>query len=302
MIYTITLNPSLDYFVTVEHFELGRTNRAVTEQILPGGKGLNVSVMLKNLGIDSTALGFTAGFAGKEIIRRIEEQGIHNGLTWLEEGNSRINVKIKNVEGTEINGIGPAIPVEELDKLLAHVCQLKSGDFLVLAGSIPASVPNNIYVKLMDAAGKGVEVIVDAAGSLLRQVLPYKPFLIKPNHHELGDLFGVEIKERSEAIPYAKKLQEEGARNVLVSLAGKGAVLVAEDGCIFEMDAPKGQVKNAVGAGDSMVAGFLTGWLEKKSYEFAFRMGVCAGSASAFCEDFAGRVDVEALIDKGCNC
>lgn len=302
MIYTITLNPSLDYFVTVEHFELGRTNRAVTEQILPGGKGLNVSVMLKNLGIDSTALGFTAGFAGKEIIRRIEEQGIHNGLTWLEEGNSRINVKIKNVEGTEINGIGPAIPVEELDKLLAHVCQLKSGDFLVLAGSIPASVSNNIYVKLMDAAGKGVEVIVDAAGSLLRQVLPYKPFLIKPNHHELGDLFGVEIKERSEAIPYAKKLQEEGARNVLVSLAGKGAVLVAEDGCIFEMDAPKGQVKNAVGAGDSMVAGFLTGWLEKKSYEFAFRMGVCAGSASAFCEDFAGRVDVEALIDKGCNC
>ena len=302
MIYTITLNPSLDYFVTVEHFELGRTNRAVTEQILPGGKGLNVSVMLKNLGIDSTALGFTAGFAGKEIIRRIEEQGIHNGLTWLEEGNSRINVKIKNVEGTEINGIGPAIPVEELDKLLAHVCQLKSGDFLVLAGSIPASVPNNIYVKLMDAAGKGVEVIVDAAGSLLRQVLPYKPFLIKPNHYELGDLFGVEIKERSEAIPYAKKLQEEGARNVLVSLAGKGAVLVAEDGCIFEMDAPKGQVKNAGGAGDSMVAGFLTGWLEKKSYEFAFRMGVCAGSASAFCEDFAGRADVEALIDKGCNC
>lgn len=302
MIYTITLNPSLDYFVTVEHFELGRTNRAVTEQILPGGKGLNVSVMLKNLGIDSTALGFTAGFAGKEIIRRIEEQGIHNGLTWLEEGNSRINVKIKNVEGTEINGIGPAIPVEELDKLLAHVCQLKSGDFLVLAGSIPASVPNNIYVKLMDAAGKGVEVIVDAAGSLLRQVLPYKPFLIKPNHHELGDLFGVEIKERSEAIPYAKKLQEEGARNILVSLAGRGAVLVAEDGCIFEMDAPKGQVKNAVGAGDSMVAGFLTGWLEKKSYEFAFRMGVCAGSASAFCEDFAGRADVEALIDKGCNC
>ena len=303
MIYTITLNPSLDYFVTVEHFELGRTNRAATEQILPGGKGLNVSVMLKNLGIDSTALGFTAGFAGKEIIRRIEEQGIHNGLTWLEEGNSRINVKIKNVEGTEINGIGPNIPEEELDKLLARVCELKSGDFLVIAGSIPASVPNNIYVKLMEAAaGKGVEVIVDAAGSLLRQVLPYKPFLIKPNHHELGDLFGVEIRERREVIPYAKKLQEEDARNVLVSLAGKGAVLVAEDGRVLELDAPKGELKNSVGAGDSMVAGFLTGWLEKKSYEFAFRMGVCAGSASAFCEDFAGRADVEALIDKGGNC
>ena len=303
MIYTITLNPSLDYFVTVDHFEPGRTNRAVTEQILPGGKGLNVSVMLKNLGMDSTALGFTAGFAGKEIIRRIEEQGIHNGFTWLEEGNSRINVKIKNIEGTEINGIGPNIPGEELDKLLARVCELKCGDFLVIAGSIPASVPNDIYVKLMAAAaGKGVEVIVDAAGSLLRQVLPYKPFLIKPNHHELGDLFGVEIKERSEVIPYAKQLQVEGARNVLVSLAGKGAVLVAEDGRVFELDAPKGEVKNAVGAGDSMVAGFLTGWLEKKDYEFAFRMGVCAGSASAFSENFAGRAEVEALIDKGGNC
>lgn len=297
MIYTITLNPSLDYFVTVEHFELGRTNRAVTEQILPGGKGLNVSVMLKNLGMDSTALGFTAGFAGKEIIHRIEEQGIHNGLIWLEEGNSRINVKIKNIEGTEINGIGPNIPGEELDKLLARVCELKSGDFLVIAGSIPASAPNDIYVKLMAAAaGKGVEVIVDAAGSLLRQVLPYKPFLIKPNHHELGDLFGVEIKERSQVLSYAKKLQEEGARNVLVSMAGKGAVLVTEDGQVFELDAPKGELKNSVGAGDSMVAGFLTGWLEKKSYEFAFRMGVCSGSASAFSEDFAKRVQVEALM------
>ena len=303
MIYTITLNPSLDYFVTVEHFEPGRTNRAVTEQILPGGKGLNVSVMLKNLGMDSTALGFTAGFAGKEIIRRIEEQGIHNGFTWLEEGNSRINVKIKNIEGTEINGIGPNIPGEELDKLLARVCELKCGDFLVIAGSIPASVPNDIYVKLMAAAaGKGVEVIVDAAGSLLRQVLPYKPFLIKPNHHELGDLFGVEIKERSQVLPYAKKFQEEGARNVLVSMAGRGAVLVTEDGQVFELDAPKGELKNSVGAGDSMVAGFLTGWLEKKSYEFAFRMGVCAGSASAFSENFAGRAEVEALIDKGGNC
>ena len=297
MIDTITLNPSLDYFVTVEHFEPGRTNRAVTEQILPGGKGLNVSVMLKNLGMDSTALGFTAGFAGKEIIRRIEEQGIHNGFTWLEEGNSRINVKIKNIEGTEINGIGPNIPGEELDKLLARVCELKCGDFLVIAGSIPASVPNDIYVKLMAAAaGKGVEVIVDAAGSLLRQVLPYKPFLIKPNHHELGDLFGVEIKERSQVLPYAKKFQEEGARNVLVSMAGRGAVLVTEDGQVFELDAPKGELKNSVGAGDSMVAGFLTGWLEKKSYEFAFLMGVCAGSASAFSEDFAKRAQVEALM------
>ena len=297
MIYTITLNPSLDYFVTVEHLEVGRTNRAASEQIWTGGKGLNVSVMLKNLGIENTALGFTAGFLGKEIIRIIEERGIQNGLIWIGEGNSRINVKIKNMEGTEINGIGPDIPQKELDKLLAYMSRLEKGDFLVLAGSIPSGVPNNIYEQLIAAtSGKGVEVIVDAAGSLLMQVLPYHPFLIKPNHHELGDLFGVEIQKRSEVIPYAKELQKKGAKNVLVSMAGKGALLLSEDGRVFEMDAPKGELKNAVGAGDSMVAGFLTGWLEKKDYEFAFRMSVCAGSASAFSEEMATRTEVEALL------
>ena len=298
MIYTITLNPSLDYFVTVEHFELGKTNRAASEQILPGGKGLNVSIMLKHLGVDSTALGFTAGFVGKEIICRLEEQGIHNGLIWLKEGNSRINVKLKNIEGTEINGMGPEIPAEELDKLIAFVSNLKSGDYLILAGSIPASVPDSIYRTLMAAvADKDVEVIVDAADELLRQVLSYRPFLIKPNHHELGALFGVEFTARRDVIPYAQKLQQEGARNVLVSMAGKGAVLVAEDGRIFEMDAPKGQLKNSVGAGDSMVAGFLTGWLEKGNYQAAFEMGVCAGSASAFAENLATRAEVEALLN-----
>ena len=297
MIYTITMNPSLDYFVTVEHLELGKTNRAASEHMLPGGKGLNVSAMLKNLGIDSTALGFAAGFVGKEIIKRIENQGIHNGLILLEEGNSRINMKIKNLEGTEINGIGPKIPEKELDKLLECVQQLKQGDFLVLSGSIPAGVPNDIYAKIMSmAAGNGVEVIVDATGPLLRETLPYHPFLIKPNHHELGDLFGVEMKERSELMLYARKLQEEGARNVLVSMASKGAVLLSEDGQVFEMDAPKGLVKNSVGAGDSMVAGFLAGWLERRDYEFAFKVGVCAGSASAFSEELATRREVEDLL------
>lgn len=297
MIYTITMNPSLDYFVTVEHLELGKTNRAASEHMLPGGKGLNVSAMLKNLGIDSTALGFAAGFVGKEIIKRIENQGIHNGLILLEEGNSRINMKIKNLEGTEINGIGPKIPEKELDKLLERVQQLKQGDFLVLSGSIPAGVPNDIYAKIMSmAAGNGVEVIVDATGRLLRETLPYHPFLIKPNHHELGDLFGVEMKERSELMLYARKLQEEGARNVLVSMASKGAVLLSEDGQVFEMDAPKGLVKNSVGAGDSMVAGFLAGWLERRDYEFAFKVGVCAGSASAFSEELAMRREVEDLL------
>ena len=297
MIYTITMNPSLDYFVTVEHLELGKTNRAASEHMLPGGKGLNVSAMLKNLGFDSTALGFAAGFVGKEIIKRIENQGIHNGLILLEEGNSRINMKIKNLEGTEINGIGPKIPEKELDKLLERVQQLKQGDFLVLSGSIPAGVPNDIYAKIMSmAAGNGVEVIVDATGPLLRETLPYHPFLIKPNHHELGDLFGVEMKERSELMLYARKLQEEGARNVLVSMASKGAVLLSEDGQVFEMDAPKGLVKNSVGAGDSMVAGFLAGWLERRDYEFAFKVGVCAGSASAFSEELATRREVEDLL------
>lgn len=297
MIYTVTLNPSLDYFVTVDNFALGKTNRTGEEQMLPGGKGLNVSMVLKNLGVDNTALGFTAGFVGREIVRRIGEMGIHTQLITLEEGNSRINVKLKNIEGTEINGMGPDIPKQYLDQLMARISNMADGDYLVLAGSIPSTVPNSIYKDMMIALKeRGVEVIVDATGELLRQVLPHKPFLIKPNNHELGALFGVELHTRAEVIPYAKKLQEEGARNVLISMAGKGAVLVAEDGRVFEMDAPRGELKNGVGAGDSMVAGFLAGWLEQRDYEFAFKMGVCTGSASAFSEKLATRPEVEALL------
>lgn len=297
MIYTVTLNPSLDYFLTVDRFELGKTNRAQSELILPGGKGLNVSIVLKNLGVHNTALGFVAGFAGKEIVRRIEEMGICADLISLEEGNSRINVKIKNIEGTEINGLGPVIPRQKLECLMTMIKELEAGDYLVLAGSIPNSVPDSIYKEMIElVTGKGVEVIVDATGALLRQVLPYKPFLIKPNNHELGELFGVALEQRADVIPYARKLQEAGARNVLVSMAGKGAVLLAEDGQVLEMEAPKGRFVNGVGAGDSMVAGFLTGWLDKKEYRHAFEMGVCAGSASAFSENLATRKEVEALM------
>ena len=297
MIYTVTLNPALDYFVTVENFKLGMTNRTSQEQILPGGKGLNVSLVLKNLGIHNTALGFVAGFVGKEIASRIEASGICTQLITVKEGNSRINIKIKNMEGTEINGLGPDIQKSDLECLMALVSNMTEGDYLILAGSIPSMVPSSIYKDMMLLLqNRNVEVIVDATGELLRQVLPHKPFLIKPNNHELGALFGVELQSREEVIPYGRKLQKEGARNVLISMAGKGAVLVAEDGRILEMDAPKGELKNAVGAGDSMVAGFLAGWLERKDYEFAFKMGVCTGSASAFSENLATKPEVEALL------
>ena len=297
MIYTVTLNPALDYFVTVDDFRMGMTNRTSKEQILPGGKGFNVSMVLKNLGVPNTALGFVAGFVGQEIVRRIKERGVCTKLIELEEGNSRINVKLKNVEGTEINGMGPHIPKNSLEKLMEQVKNMAAGDYLVLAGSIPGAVPNSIYKDMMkEVEHRGVEVVVDASGSVLKQVLPYRPFLIKPNHHELGALFGVELKERTDVIPYAIKLQEEGARNVLVSMAGKGAVFVTEEGSVLELDAPKGELKNGVGAGDSMVAGFLAGWQEKKDYKFSFYKSVCAGSASAFSENLATKEDVDVLF------
>lgn len=296
MIYTITLNPSLDYFVTVDSLEAGRTNRTNSERMLPGGKGINVSIVLKNLGIANTALGFAAGFTGREIIRLLEEEGIRTDLIMLQEGYSRINVKIQNMEGTEINGIGPDIPAAGMEQLKAKIAQLTDGDSLVLAGSIPKAVSPDIYKEMIQLTeDKNVSVVVDATGEVLRQILPCRPFLIKPNHHELGELFGVELKERKDVIPYARKLQEEGARNILVSLAGKGAVLLTEDGQILEMDTPKGQYVNGVGAGDSMVAGFLAGWQEKRDYLHAFRLAVCAGSASAYSENLAGRSEIEAL-------
>lgn len=297
MIYTVTLNPSLDYFVTVEDFRLGMTNRTSREQMMPGGKGLNVSMVLKNLGIENTALGFTAGFVGREIVRSLEAMGIYAEFIGLKEGNSRINVKIQNIEGTEINGIGPDIPKSYLDQLMLRIANMVDGDYLVLAGSIPSSVPDTIYRDMMRLVEeRRIRVVVDATGALLKQVLPYRPFLVKPNNHELGALFGVELHSKAEVIPYARKLQEEGARNVLVSMAGQGAVLAAEDGSVYEMEAPKGQLKNGVGAGDSMVAGFLAGWMETEQYEKAFRMGVCTGSASAFSENLATKAEVEALL------
>ena len=296
MIYTVTFNPCLDYIVGVEDFQLGMTNRTCSEQMFAGGKGINVSIVLKNLGIESTALGFIAGFTGEEIRRKVEKMGITSEFIQLENGFSRINIKLKSIDGTEINGTGPSIGNEELERLLKKLDTLKKGDVLILAGSIPASLPDSIYSDIMERLEeKEVMIVVDATKDLLVNVLKYHPFLIKPNNHELGDIFEVEIRERDQVAPYAKKLQEMGARNVLVSMAGKGAVLLAEDGSVYESPAPKGKLINAVGAGDSMVAGFTAGYMQKGSYEHAFKMGVSTGSASAFSENFATKEEVEAI-------
>lgn len=299
MIYTVTFNPSLDYIVSVNDFQLGLTNRTDSELILPGGKGINVSTILMNLGIDSTAFGFAAGFTGEEIIREVEAMGIRSDFIKIDSGISRINLKLKNIDGTEINGSGPEISEEKIEELLRKLDILGEGDILVLAGSIPASMPADMYSTIMERLQhKNVTFIVDATKDLLINVLKYKPFLIKPNNHELGELFDVKLTTREEVIPYGKKLQKQGARNVLISMAGEGAVLVAEDGSVYEAPALKGTLVNAVGAGDSMVAGFTAGWIEKKDYRHAFYMGVSAGSASAFSEYLATKEEIMDLYEK----
>ena len=299
MIYTVTFNPSLDYIVSVEDFKLGLTNRTSSELMLPGGKGVNVSTVLMNLGIESTALGFIAGFTGDEIVRRMEQMGVKNGFIRVEEGYSRINLKLKSIDGTEINGQGPVIGEEKVEMLMQQLDEMGEGDVLFLSGSIPSSMPDDAYQKIMARLdGKGVSIAVDATQDLLLKVLPYHPFLIKPNNHELGDIFGVELKSREEVVPYGKKLQEMGAQNVLISMAGEGAVLVASDGTVYDAPAPKGTLVNGVGAGDSMVAGFMAGWMEKQDYEYAFHMGVSAGSASAFSENLATKEEIERVYQQ----
>lgn len=296
MIYTVTFNPSLDYIVTVDNFTTGRVNRTTTEFMYPGGKGINVSIVLKNLGYDNIALGFEAGFTGEEIIRRISDMGIIHDFIHVDSGLSRINVKIRSDNESEINGQGPAIEADHINKLYQRFDKLKNGDILVLAGSIPTVMPDSMYMDIMKyLKGRNIKIVVDATKDLLVNVLEYGPFLIKPNNHELGEIFGVELKTRDEVVEYAKRLQKMGAVNVLVSMAGEGAVLVAEDGSIFKTPAPKGVVKNSVGAGDSMVAGFIAGYLNSGNYVEAFKMGVCTGSASAFSDKLATKAEVEAL-------
>lgn len=297
MIYTVTFNPSIDYIVSMENFSLGKTNRTTEEKMFPGGKGINVSTVLTNLGISNVALGFIAGFTGEEIKRLSIKRGILCNFIKLSEGNNRINVKLKNFDGTEINGNGPVISNHELQKLLEQLRHLKNGDTLVLAGSIPASLPPRIYQMIMeDLKDKNINIVVDATKELLTNVLSYRPFLIKPNKHELEEIFDMKITSKEEAIRYARHLQRQGARNVMVSLSEAGAILVSEEGESFEADVPPGNLINAVGAGDSMIAGFLAGWENTHDYKHAFQMAVACGSASAYSEEFATKDEVKTLL------
>ena len=298
MIYTVTFNPSLDYIVSMKDFQMGKTNRTCAEQMLPGGKGINVSTVLQNLGIETVALGFTAGFTGEEILKKMKGIGFHCDFIQIKNGFSRINIKMKDFDGTEINGQGPSISKQDIDRLMEKLDQLKEGDLLVLAGSIPESMPDSIYHDILaHLSGRGIRFVVDATKNLLLNVLEYHPFLIKPNNHELGEIFDVTLTTREEVIPYAKKLQEKGARNVLVSMAGEGAVLAAENGEVFMQPAPKGKLVNAVGAGDSMVAGFVAGWAQKQDYRHAFHMGISAGSASAYSDLLATKEEIYKIYD-----
>lgn len=296
--YTVTLNPSLDYTVSVENFRLGYTNRTASELLTVGGKGINVSTVLKNMGIESTALGFVAGFTGQEAERQLTERGIKSGLIAVEEGQTRINVKLQSVEGTEINGQGPDISLEKLTQMMERLSELTAGDVLFLSGSIPSSLPEDVYLRMMERLAPGILTVVDVAGQGLVRTLPLHPFLIKPNQYELGEIFGVTLESRSSVFPYAKKMQEMGARNVLVSLAGEGAAFLAEDGSVYEAPAPEGKLINGVGAGDSMAAGFMAGWLKKQDYGYAFRMGLAAGSATAFAEGLATGEEISAVFQK----
>jgi 1-phosphofructokinase len=300
MIYTITFNPAIDYVVRMNSELLpGMTNRSDSEECYFGGKGINVSTVLRNLGIENTALGFVAGFTGRAIAADVARKGIKADFIELSAGISRINVKIKGAAETEINAQGPEIPQSALDQLFGQLDRLKDGDVLILAGSIPGSLPSDVYEKILKkVSDRSVECVVDATKDLLKNVLKYHPFLIKPNNHELGEMFGTVLKTDEEIELHARKLQEMGARNVLISMAGDGAMLITETGEKYRVGVPGGQVRNSVGAGDSMVAGFVAGFLENHDYAQALKMGTAAGSASAFSDDLATGEAIRELYAK----
>ena len=296
MIYTVTFNPAIDYVVRTGEMTIGATNRSNSEEIYFGGKGINVSMVLKELDMPSIALGFVAGFTGVAIEQGVQEAGIKTDFVHLENGFSRINVKIKSSQETELNGQGPHITEDAIKELFAKLDCLQDGDTIVLAGSIPNTLPADIYEQILQYLnGKNIKAVVDATGELLLRVMKYKPFLVKPNNHELGELFNITLQTNEEIAQYARKLQEMGARNVLVSMAGDGALLIDENGKEHFCDVCKGTVRNSVGAGDSMVAGFLAG-SKDGDYEFALKLGTATGGATAFADGLAKREDIDRLL------
>ena len=299
MIYTVTLNPSIDYVIKVDKLTTGKINRVNEEHVYPGGKGINVTRILKNLDNDNIALGFVSGFTGDYIINSLQELNLKSDFIKVKEGFTRINVKVKSEEETEINGQGPKISEEELNQFYKVIDKLVDGDILILSGSIPSCLDERLYENIMQRVeDRDIKVIVDATKNLLLNVLKYKPFLIKPNNHELAEMFNVELNSTDDVVFYARKLKEMGAQNVLISMGKDGALLVTENDEVFASSVAKGEVVNSVGAGDSMVAGFVAGYLKSNSYEEALRLGAASGGATAFSSDLATREFIDKLVQE----
>ena len=298
MVYTVTLNPALDYVMKLKALRTDDINRTDGEEIYYGGKGINVSVILTQLGIPNTALGFLGGFTGKKLEEMLKNDNVSCDFNYLKNGDTRINVKIKADKEIDLNACGPEITKEDMQSFLKKLDGLKSGDYLILAGSIPNTLPDDIYEQILERVGdRNINCVVDATGDLLKNVLKYKPFLIKPNHHELGDLFSVQIKSDDDIVKYSKKLQEMGAKNVLVSMAKDGAMLTDENGCVHKIGNAKGKLINSVGCGDSMVAGFTAGYIKTADYSYALRLGSACGNATAFSEKLATREEIERVFN-----
>lgn len=298
MVYTVTLNPALDYVMKLKALRTDDINRTDGEEIYYGGKGINVSVILTQLGIPNTALGFLGGFTGKKLEEMLKNDNVSCDFNYLKNGDTRINVKIKADKEIDLNACGPEITKEDMQSFLRKLDGIKSGDYLILAGSIPNTLPDDIYEQILERVGdRNINCVVDATGDLLKNVFKYKPFLIKPNHHELGDLFSVQIKSDDDIVKYSKKLQEMGAKNVLVSMAKDGAMLTDENGNVHKIGNAKGKLINSVGCGDSMVAGFTAGYIKTADYSYALRLGSACGNATAFSEKLATREEIERVFN-----
>lgn len=298
MIYTVTFNPAIDYVMKVKNLQTSGINRCDSEEIIFGGKGINVSTVLTRLGVQNTALGFIAGFSGRQLEAMLSDENIVSDFIYLKSGFTRINVKIRCDTELDFNAQGPDIDENAFKLLLAKLDVLKKDDYLVLAGSIPKSLGDDAYERILDSVkDSGAHFVVDATGDLLLNVLKYKPFLIKPNHYELGDLFGVELNDTDEIVKYAGLLQDKGAKNVLVSCGKKGAVLLCENGKVYKIGNVAGKIVSSVGCGDSMVAGFIAGYIDKNDYKYALRLGAACGNATAFSDSLATRDEIEKMMN-----